>query len=86
MQRAKAITDVELLSLEDELLDTLATWDHAVKSDARFIAAAFSLASLRQGAFAQLPSAHIEELLRRFERVHAPRGTLVIREGDDGDF
>ncbi|HWI39369.1 MAG TPA: cyclic nucleotide-binding domain-containing protein [Burkholderiales bacterium] len=86
VQRAKAITDVELLSLEDELLDTLATWDHAVKSDARFIAAAFSLASLRQGAFAQLPSAHIEELLRRFERVHAPRGTLVIREGDDGDF
>ena len=86
VQRAKAITDVEILSLEDELLDTLATWDHAVKSDARFIASAFSLASLRQGAFAQLPSAHIEELLRRFERVHAPRGTLVIREGEDGDF
>lgn len=86
VQRARAITDVEILSLEDELLDTLATWDHAVKSDARFIASAFSLASLRQGAFAQLPSAHIEELLRRFERVHAPRGTLVIREGDDGDF
>ena len=86
VQRAKAITDVEILSLEDELLDTLATWDHPVKSDARFIASAFSLASLRQGAFAQLPSAHIEELLRRFERVHAPRGTLVIREGDDGDF
>ena len=86
VQRAKAITDVDLLSLEDELLDTLATWDQAVKSDARFIASAFSLASLRQGAFAQLPSAHIEELLKRFERVHAPRGTLVIREGDEGDF
>lgn len=86
VQRAKAITDVDLLSLEDELLDTLATWDHAVKSDARFVANAFSLASLRQGAFAQLPCAHIEELLRRFERVSAPRGTLVIREGDDGDF
>ena len=86
VQRAKAITDVELLSLEDELLDTLATWDHAVKSDARFIASAFSLASLRQGAFAQLPCAHIEELLRRFERVHAPRATVVIREGDDGDY
>jgi len=86
VQRAKAITDVDLLSLEDELLDTLATWDHAVKSDARFVASAFSLASLRHGAFAQLPCAHIEELLRRFERVHAPRGTAVIREGEDGDF
>jgi rhodanese-related sulfurtransferase len=86
VQRARAITDVDLLSLEDELLDTLATWDHAVKSDARFVASAFSLASLRQGAFAQLPSAHIEELLRRFERVHAPRGAPLIREGDDGDY
>jgi rhodanese-related sulfurtransferase len=86
VQRTKAITDVELLSLEDDLLDTLATWDQAVRSDARFMAGAFSLASLRNGAFAQLPSAHIEELLSRFDRVHAKRGAMVIREGDDGDY
>jgi rhodanese-related sulfurtransferase len=86
VQRTKAITDVELLSLEDDLLDTLATWDQAVRSDARFMAGAFSLASLRNGAFAQLPSAHIEELLRRFDRVHAKRGAMVIREGDEGDY
>lgn len=86
VQRAKAITDVDLLSLEDALLDTLATWDHAVKSDARFIASAFSLGSLMQGAFAQLPCAHVEELLRRFDPVHVPRGAVIIREGDDGDY
>jgi CRP-like cAMP-binding protein len=86
VQRAKAITDVELLALEDEFLDTLATWDHAVKSDARFVASAFSVASLRQGAFAQLPCAHIEELLKRFDKVPAPRGTVVIREGDEGEY
>jgi CRP-like cAMP-binding protein len=86
VQRAKAITDVDLLSLDDELLDTLATWDQAVKGDARFVASAFSLASVRNGAFAQLPSAHIEELLRRFDRVHAPRGSVVIQEGQDGDY
>jgi len=86
VQRAKAITDVDMLTLDDELLDTLATWDQAVRSDARFVAGAFSLASLRNGAFAQLPSAHIDELLKRFDRVHATRGTVVIREGDDGDY
>jgi CRP-like cAMP-binding protein len=86
VQRARAITDVDLLTLDDELLDTLATWDQAVKGDARFVANAFSLASLRNGAFAQLPSAHVEELLQRFERVQAPRGTIVIHEGDDGDY
>jgi rhodanese-related sulfurtransferase len=84
--RAKAITDVDLLTLDDDLLDTLAAWDQAVRADTRFVAGAFSLGSLRNGAFAQLPSAHIEELLRRFERMHAPRGTTVIREGDDGDY
>ena len=57
-----------------------------MKSDARFVPSAFSLASLRNGAFSQLPSAHIEELVRRFDRVQAPRGSAVIREGEDGDY
>jgi CRP-like cAMP-binding protein len=85
IQRSKAITDVDLLALDDEMLDTLATWDQAVRSDARF-GGAFTLSSLRTGAFAQLPTAHIEELLKRFERLHVTRGQTVIREGDEGDY
>jgi len=97
--RSKAITDADLLALDDDLLDILATWDQVaaggdaaaaitrvVRSDGRFMTAAFSLASLRNGAFSQLPSAHIDELLKRFERVHAERGRAVIREGDEGDY
>ena len=67
---AKAITDVELLFVDDEVLDILATWDqvaagnsgdgaqlgHAMRSDAMLITGAFSLSNLRSGAFAQLPS------------------------------
>ena len=95
---AKAITDVELLALDDEALDILATWDQvaagaepaapmtrAVRSDARLLSGAFSLNALRSGAFAQLPAAHIDELLKRFERVSVARGETVIREGEDGD-
>jgi CRP-like cAMP-binding protein len=84
--RSKAITEVDLLALDDELLDVLATWDHAVKNDARFVSSAFALESLRNGALAQLPAAHVEELLKRFEHVHVPRGTTVIREGEEGDY
>ena len=97
--RAKAITDVDLLALDDEVLDIIATWDQvasggghdspiarAVHSDARLMASAFSLANLRAGAFAQLPAAHIDELFRRFERVRAQRGETVIREGDEGGY
>jgi CRP-like cAMP-binding protein len=98
LARTKAITDVDLIAVEDDVLDILATWDQvaaggegsvmgrAVRSDARIITGAFSLGNLRSGAFAQLPVAHIDELLKRFERAQTGRGELVIREGDEGDF
>jgi CRP-like cAMP-binding protein len=99
LSRTRAITDVDLLWIDDEVLDILATWDEvtasgagegseaakAVHSDPRLVSGAFSLTRLRSGAFAQLPAAHIDELLRRFERVTARRGDIVIREGDEGD-
>jgi hypothetical protein len=98
LARSKAITDVDLLAVEDDVLDILATWDQvaaasgegsmgqAVRSDARLITGAFSLGNLRSGAFAQLPVAHFDELLKRFERVKTARGDTVIREGDEGDY
>jgi CRP-like cAMP-binding protein len=97
--RSKAITDVDLVALDDDVLDILTTWDQvsasgaeasimakAVHSDARIAAGAFSLGNLRGGAFSQLPSAHIDELLRRFDRVRTATGEVVIREGDEGDY
>jgi rhodanese-related sulfurtransferase len=98
LSRSKAITDVDLLAIDDDVLDILSTWDQvtggegdsalgqAARSDARLITGAFSLSNLRTGAFAQLPTAHIDELLKRFERVKTERGQTIIREGDEGDF
>jgi rhodanese-related sulfurtransferase len=100
LSRSRAITDVDLLSIDDEVLDILATWDqvqaggsesgsamaNAVRSDARLATGAFSLGNLRSGAFAQLPAAHIDELLKRFERTKVERGQVVIQEGDEGDY
>ena len=86
--RARAISEVELLALDDELLDILATWDQvaAGAEGGAPIGGAFSLGNLRSGAFSQLPPAHIDELLKRFERLKVARGETVIREGDEGDF
>jgi CRP-like cAMP-binding protein len=99
LARSKAITDVDLLAIDDDTLDILATWDQvaagggdgatmarAVRSDARLISGAFSLGNLRSGAFAQLPAAHIDELLKRFERIKVARGDVLIHEGDEGDY
>jgi rhodanese-related sulfurtransferase len=96
LARAKAITDVELLVIDDDLLDILATWDQVAASDpegtiARLRAdprssGPFSLGGLRAGVFAQLPAARIDDLLRKFERAKVARGDTVIREGDEGDY
>src|SRR3954451_4835359 len=98
LARSKAITDVDLVMLDDEVLDILATWDQvaaaadstlsgqAPAADARIVTGAFGLGNLRSGAFAKLPVAHIDELLRRFERLTTAAGETVIREGDKGDY
>jgi rhodanese-related sulfurtransferase len=46
----------------------------------------FSMSNLSTGAFANLPSAHIAELLNRFARMEVNAGDVVIREGDEGDY
>jgi CRP-like cAMP-binding protein len=98
--RSKAITDVDLLKVDDDVLDVLATWDQvasggggegspmglAARSDARLVTGAFSLSSLRNGPFGQLPAAHIDTLLKSFERINVGRGDVPIREGDEGDY
>jgi rhodanese-related sulfurtransferase len=46
----------------------------------------FSVSNLGFGAFSQLPSAHIEELLKRFKRYEVRSGQIVIQEGSEGDY
>ncbi len=97
----KAITDVELMRIDDDLLDVMATWDEAASGDYSakkvedegsslanwtLMSGMFSVSSLKYGAFSQLPSAHINELLRRFERINVKKDDAVIREGAEGDF
>ena len=100
--QAKAITDIELLRIDEDLLDIMVTWDQlagAERTGARasesgspsmtnwsILTGLFSINNLKSGAFAQLPSAHINEMLRRFTRVNAKRGQVVVREGEDGDY
>lgn len=99
---AKAVTDVQLLRIDDELLDVMFTWDqmtspqHATlrqpaeqpASGANWsvLSGLFGISSVRFGAFSQLPPAHIDELLRRFERIEAKKGEVIIREGAEGDY
>jgi rhodanese-related sulfurtransferase len=100
---ARALTDVELVRIDDELLDIMVTWDQLATADSSarretnaggqspladwsLLSGIFSVSNLKYGAFSQLPSAHIDELLRRFKRINVKKGDSVIREGAEGDF
>ena len=99
---AKAITEVELLRIDDDLLDVMTTWDQVASTEVpakkkagkdngslanwTMMSGMFSVSSLKYGAFSHLPPAHIDELLRRFERIDVKKGDVVIREGAEGDF
>jgi len=94
---SKAITDVELLSLEDDLLDIVVTWNQlAVPSDSeqgsddqtdwRMMSGMLGVNNITVGVFASLPPAHIQSLLSKFNRVPAKRGQTIIKQGDPGDY
>jgi len=96
---SKAVTDVDLVRIDDDLLDIMVTWDQLAVGDAEeskefrpslanwsILSGVFSVSNLRYGAFAQLPVAHIEELLNRFRRIEVKAGEVVVREGAEGDY
>jgi rhodanese-related sulfurtransferase len=99
---AKAVTDVELIRIDDDLLDIMLTWDQVAMqeqagakqpaegaangADWSVMSGMFGINNLRFGAFSQLPAAHIDELLRRFQRIEAHSGEVIIQEGAEGDY
>ncbi len=94
LARTKAITDATLLLIDNEMLDIASTWDEvaasrgrsgAVDARRRAMSSAFSLTNLKNGLFAALPAAHIDELFRHFERLRVKRGEVIIREGDEAE-
>ncbi len=97
--RVAAITESELLRIDDHVLDIMLMWEQlaaqadvtdatvdADRTDWRQMSAAFRVESLTAGALSQLPPAHIDTLLRRFERIKVRAGDVIVREGGEGDY
>ena len=58
----------------------------ALRPDWQVMSGVFSVNNLRDGAWSQLPPAHISELLNRFARLEVKAAQVLIREGEDGDY
>lgn len=94
---SKAITEIELLSLDEDPLDIVVTWNQLAaqsesthekgdQTDWRMMSGMFAVDNLTVGAFASLPPANIQSLLAKFQRVPAKRGETIITQGEPGDF
>jgi len=97
---AQAITDIELIRIDEDMLDIMLTWDQLAAprggasagrttdvdaTDWRTMSGMFAAENLTRGVFSGLPAAHIDALFNRFQRVKVRRGDEIIREGDEGD-
>jgi CRP-like cAMP-binding protein len=96
---ALAITDIQILRIDADLLDIMLTWDQLAnyeKTRTSSIAAdagewmqstsVFSAESLKAGIFRMLPASNVEEMFHRMTQIQAKAGQDIIRQGEDGDY
>ncbi len=102
IRTAEALSNIQMLRVDDDLLDRMVTWDQfAYHDDVKPMASRegsesavkrllssgmFSAENLSNSPFAHLPSANIGKLLNRIEAIAVWDKDVVIREGDDGDY
>lgn len=101
LKDAVALTDIQILRVDADLLDIMLTWDQLAnyeKSVAKDVPQqhstgewmekpnVFSAASLKNGLFSALPPENVEEMFRRMDRMPVTAGQIIIREGDEGDY
>jgi rhodanese-related sulfurtransferase len=102
IQSATALTRIQLLRVDDNLLDQMVTWDQfgyqeeakvpdlkegAASAVKRFLnSGMFSAENLSNSPFAHLPSANIGKLLDHIEAIAVWDKEVIIREGEEGDY
>lgn len=97
-----ALTDVEILRLDSDLLDIMMTWDQLSgstqpqtpetapagrkASDWMTDTGVFSAMNLQTGTFSHLPPANIEEMFKRMVSISVPADKVIISQGSEGDY
>lgn len=99
VRAAHAITELDVISFDDDMLDAMLTWDQLsstgeedLQPDAIEKTGWFSdstlmrVQSLARGVFPALPQSDIDALLKQAKRMQISRGQTVVREGEEADF
>lgn len=90
---ARALTNLDYISIDSDLLDVLLTWDQTGTYHVEELQAGDSSASddwmttlLQTKAFHRIPPANLQAIFLRMQRVNFRAGEVVIKQGDEGDF
>ena len=93
-----ALTPIEVVRIDLDLLDIMLTWDQisgfasddpAVKTDtprAHIDGETFNAFKLRNGIFCKVPPANIETLLKRLTTMNVHAGQTIVTQGQEGDY
>jgi rhodanese-related sulfurtransferase len=95
-----AITPIEVVRIDLDLLDIMLTWDQIsgyASTDAKpneqsvphshhIDGESFNAFKLKNGVFSKVPAANIETLLKRLTSMNVEAGQTIITQGQDGDY
>jgi CRP-like cAMP-binding protein len=90
---ARAVDEIEYLSIDSELLDVIITWDQTgtyevteLQSQMQNAGDDWMTTLLQTKAFHRIPPANIQAIFMRMQRVPFRAGEVVIKQGDEGDY
>jgi rhodanese-related sulfurtransferase len=91
---AKAIEEIEYLSIDSELLDVMITWDQTgtyevseLQNQGEMDGGEDWMTTLLQNrAMHRIPPANIQAIFMRMQRINLRAGEVVIQQGAEGDF
>ncbi len=94
-----ALTPLEIVRIDLDLLDIMLTWDQLsgyppaqlpetklVKKEFKLDAASFNAFKLQNGVFNKLPAANIEAMFARMQPLEVEAGQTIITQGQEGDY
>jgi len=91
---ARAMDNVEYLSIDSELLDVMITWDQTGTYEVAELQSQFQNSEgddwmttlLQSRAMQKIPPANIQAIFLRMQRMPHRAGDVIIRQGSEGDY
>lgn len=90
---ARAVTDMQYIAVDSDLLDVMLTWDQTGSYEVSELRGGqvsegddWMTTLLRTKAFHKIPPANIQAIFMRMQQLSFKANDIVIKQGDEGDY